>query len=114
MVVKLIKTKRTSFIVDEVPDELREKMGIIFGKAIHLYAKRVATPANPKGVMQYSDYFSSQAIQVCKRDNITEERLVNDEERAIYQKLSTGKMLDDTDREYLRNNYLENEKPDNS
>lgn len=61
MALKLIKTKNAAFVVDEV----REKMGILFGRAIHLYAKRVPTAANPKGVMQFSDYFSNQAVQVC-------------------------------------------------
>lgn len=107
MAVKLIKTKGAAFIVDEVPDGLRERMGIIFGKVIHLYAKRVFTLGNSKGVMQYSDYYSPQEIQVCKKENITEERLLNDEELLIYQKLSSGKTLDSNDREYLRNNYLE-------
>lgn len=62
MALKLIKTKNAAFVVDEVQDDVREKMGILFGRAIHLYVKRVPTAANPKGVMQYSDYFSNQAV----------------------------------------------------
>lgn len=54
MALKLIKTKNAAFAMDEVQDDVREKMGILFGRAIHLYAKRVPTAANPKGVMQYS------------------------------------------------------------
>lgn len=68
MALKLIKTKNAAFVVDEVQDDVREKMGILFGRAIHLYAKRVPTAANPKGVMQYSDCFSNQAVQVCWKD----------------------------------------------
>jgi hypothetical protein len=67
MALKLIKTKNAAFVVDEVQDDVREKMGILFGRAIHLYAKRVPTAANPKGVM-YSDYFSNQAVQVCRKE----------------------------------------------
>ncbi|MCD5568023.1 hypothetical protein LOB20_08505 [Lactobacillus delbrueckii subsp. lactis] len=74
MALKLVKTKNAAFVVDEVQDNVREKMGILFGRAIHLYAKRVPTAANPKGVMQYSDYFSNQAVQVCRKDNIVEDR----------------------------------------
>ena len=93
--------------MDEVQDDVREKMGILFGRAVHLYAKRVPTAANPKGVIQYSDYFSSQAVQVCRKDNIIEERPVNEAENKIYQELSTGQGLDKDDREYLRANYSE-------
>lgn len=78
--LKLIKTKNAAFIVDEVQDDVREKMGILFSRAIHLYAKRVPTVANPKGVMQYSDYFSSQVVRVCRKDKIVEERAVNEAE----------------------------------
>lgn len=81
---------------------LEKKMGILFGRAIHLYAKRVPTAANPKGVMQYSDYFSNQAVQVCRKDNIVEDRTVNEVENKIYQELSTGQGLDKDDREYLK------------
>lgn len=87
-----------------------EKMDILFGRAIHLYAKRVPTAANPKGVMQYSDYFSNQAMQVCRKDNIVEERSVNEIENKIYQELSTGQGLDKDDRDYLRDNYSEDER----
>lgn len=62
MALKLIKTKNVALVVDEVQDNVRDKMGILFGRAIHLYVKRVPTAANPKGVMQYSDYFSNQAV----------------------------------------------------
>ena len=89
---------------------LEKKMGILFGRAIHLYAKRVSTAANPKGVMQYSDYFSNQAVQVCRKDNIVEERPVNEAENNVYQELSTGQGLNKDDREYLRNNYSEDER----
>lgn len=58
--------------------------------------------------MQYSDYFSNQAMQVCRKDNIVEERLVNEAENKIYQALSTGQDLDKDDCEYLRDNYSEN------
>lgn len=51
MALKLIKSKNASFVVDEVQDDVREKMGILFGRAVHLYVKRVSTAANPKGVM---------------------------------------------------------------
>ncbi|WP_241687505.1 hypothetical protein [Lactobacillus delbrueckii] len=77
--------------------------------AIHLYAKRVPTAANPKGVMQYSDYFSNQAVQVCRKDNIVEDRPVNEAENKIYQELSTGQGLDKDDREYLRDNCSEDQ-----
>lgn len=80
MALKPIKTKNAAFVVDEVQDDVREKMGILFGRAIHLYAKRVPTVANPKGVMQYSDYFSNQAVQVCRKDNIVEDCSVNEAE----------------------------------
>lgn len=109
MALKLIKTKNAAFVVDEVQDDVREKMGILFGRAIHLYAKRVPTAANPKGVMQYSDYFSNQAVQVCRKDNIVEERPVNEAENKIYQELSIGQGLDKDDREYLRDNYSEDQ-----
>lgn len=109
MALKLIKTKNAAFVVDEVQDDVREKMGILFGRAIHLYAKRVPTAANPKGVMQYSDYFSNQAVQVCWKDNIVEDRPVNEAENKIYQELSTGQSLDKDDREYLRDNYSEDQ-----
>ena len=66
--------------MDEVQDDVRDKMSILFGRAIHLYAKRVPTTANPKGVMQYSDYFSSQVVRVCRKDNFVEERAVNEAE----------------------------------
>ena len=65
MALKLIKTKNAAFVVDEVQDDVREKMGILFGRAIHRHPslrQRVPTAANPKGVMQYSDYFSNQAV----------------------------------------------------
>lgn len=107
MALKLIKSNDKAFIVDEVSDSLREKMGIVYGRAMHLYAERVQTPANPKGAIQYSDYFSDQAIQVCRKDSIIEERSINEEENAIYQKISAGRSLDGEDREYLRNNYYE-------
>lgn len=107
MVLKLINTKHTTFIVDESFDELRSNMGIVFGKAVHLYAKRIPTSANPKGVMHYSNYFSDQAVQICHKDNITLERVANEAENKIYQELSTGQALDDKDRQYLRDNYLE-------
>ena len=58
----------------------------MFGRAIHLYAKRVPTAANPKGVMQYSDYFSNQAVQVCRKDNIVEDRPVNEAENIRFTK----------------------------
>ncbi|QGT62027.1 hypothetical protein [Lactobacillus delbrueckii] len=109
MALKLIKTKNAAFAVDEVQDDVREKMCILFGRAIHLYAKRVPTAANPKGVMQYSDYFSNQAVQVCRKDNIVEDRPVNEAENKIYQELSTGQGLDKDDREYLRDNYSEDQ-----
>ncbi|MDF4030492.1 hypothetical protein [Lactobacillus delbrueckii] len=89
---------------------LEKKMGILFGRAIHLYAKIVSTAANPKGVMQYSDFFSNQAIQVCRKDNVVEDRPVNEAENKIYQELSTGQSLDKDDREYLRDNYSEDER----
>lgn len=110
MALKLVKTKNAAFVVDEVQDNVRDKMGILFGRAIHLYAKRVPTAANPKGVMQYSDFFSKQAIQVCRKDNIVEDRPVNEAENKIYQELSTGQRLDKDDREYLRDNYSEDER----
>lgn len=88
---------------------LEKKMGILFGRAIHLYAKRVPTAANPKGVMQYSDYFSNQAVQVCRKDNIVEDRPVNEAENKIYQELSSGRGLDKDDREYLRDNCSNDE-----
>ena len=109
MALKLVKTKNAAFVVDEVQDNVREKMGILFGRAIHLYAKRVPTAANPKGVMQYSDYFSNQAVQVCRKDNIVEDRPVNEAENKIYQELSTGQSLDKDDREYLRDNNSEDQ-----
>lgn len=110
MALKLIKSKNASFVVDEVQDDVREKMDILFGRAVHLYAKRVPTAANPKGVMQYSDYFSNQAVQVCRKDNIVEDHPVNEAENKIYQELSTGQGLDKDDREYLRDNCSENDR----
>ena len=65
------------------------------------------TGVNPKGVMQYSDYFSNQPVQVCRKENIVEERPVNEAETKIYQELSTGQGLEKDDREYLRDNYSE-------
>ena len=85
-------------------------MGILFGRAIHLYAKRVSTAANPKGVMQYSDYFSNQAVQVCRKDNIVEERPVNEAENKIFQEFLTGQGPDKDDRDNLRDNYSEDER----
>lgn len=93
MALKHIKTKNAAFVVDEVQDDVIVKMRIFFGRAIHLYAKRVLTATNPKGVMQYSDYFSNQAVQVCRKDNIVEDRPVNEAENKIYQELSTGQAL---------------------
>lgn len=61
-------------------------------------------------VMQYSDYFSNQAVQVCRKDDIVEELPVNEAENKIYQDLSTGQGLDKDDREYLRDNYSEDER----
>lgn len=52
--------------------------------------------------MQYSDYFSNQAVQVCRKYNIVEERPVNEVENKIYQELSTGQGFDKDDREYLK------------
>lgn len=112
MALKLVKTKNAAFVVDEVQDDVREKMGILFGRAIHLYAKRVSTAVNSKGVMQYSDFFSNKAIQVCRKDNIVEDRPVNEAENKIYQELSTRQSLDKDDREYLRDNYSEDERND--
>lgn len=60
--------------------------------------------------MQYSDYFSNQAVQVCRKDNIVEDRPVNEVENKIYQELSIGKILDKDDREYLRDNCSEDER----
>ncbi len=88
---------------------LEKKNGYLVRQSIHLYAKRVPTAANPKGVMQYSDYFSNQAVQVCRKDNIVEDRPVNEAENKIYQELSTGQGLDKDDREYLRDNYSEDQ-----
>ncbi|GHN17317.1 hypothetical protein ME782_17780 [Lactobacillus delbrueckii] len=96
--------------MDEVQDDVREKMGILFGRAVHLYAKRVPTAANPKGVMQCSDYFSNQPVQVCRKEIIVEERPVNEAENKIYKELSTGQGLEKDDREYLRDNYSEDER----
>lgn len=107
MVLKHIKMKNAAFVVDEVQDDVRVKMRIFFGRAIHLYAKRVPIAANPKGVMQYSDHFSNQAVQVCRKDNIVEDRPANEAENKIYQELSTGQSLDKDDREYLRDNCSE-------
>lgn len=107
MTLKLVKTKHTAFIVDEVSDELRENMGILFGRELRLYARRVKTTSNPKGVMEYSNYFSNQAVQVCQKENIIEERPVNEKENKIFQELSVGQSIDAEDREYLRSKYFE-------
>ena len=48
MALKLIKTKNAAFVVDEVQDDVREKMGILFGRAIHLYAKEYQLLQIPK------------------------------------------------------------------
>ena len=52
--------------------------------ALKIIKTRVPTVANPKGVMQYSDYCSNQAVQVCRKDNIVEERPVNEAENKIF------------------------------
>lgn len=100
--IKSYKDEDDAFLVDEVQDDVRVKIGIFFGRAIHLYARGVLTAANHKGMMQYSDYFSNQAVQVCLKYNIVEERPVNEAENKIYQELSTGQGFDKDDREYLK------------
>lgn len=46
MALKLIKTKNAAFVVDEVQDDVREKMGILFGRAIHRHPSLCQKSAN--------------------------------------------------------------------
>ena len=106
MALKLIQTKRFSFIVDTVPDELREKLGFVFGRSIWLRAERVTTPSNPKGTINYSDFFNSVPQQICKVENVVSERALNEDELDIYQRLSSGRKLVKANRDYLQKNFM--------
>lgn len=105
MALELIETDQMSFIVDTVSDELRESMGMVFGRSIWLRAQKVVTPANENGTMVYSDYFNNQPVQVCKAADVVNRRELNDDEFDIYQRLSTGRKLVKANREYLINNF---------
>lgn len=112
MALELIETKQMSFIVDTVHDDLRENMGMVFGRSIWLRAQRVITPANETGTMVYSDYFNDQPVQICKESEVVVRRELNDDELDIYQRLSTGHKLVKENRDYLTDNFWYPKQPE--
>ena len=101
-----IRTFNNAYIVNTSQDRLRDNMGIIFGRAIRLYAQRVVTVANSNGTIKYTEYFSNNNIQVCKKDDVVEQRNLTEQEQHIYDRLSTGRKLLKADRHYLLDNFL--------
>ncbi|EDX41565.1 hypothetical protein [Limosilactobacillus reuteri] len=106
MALTFIKTKKHAFIVNTVNDRLRENMNIIYGRDIHLYAQLVITDSNPKGTMKYSDYYSSNPIQVCNKNDIIEQRELNENEIDIYERITNNSKLTKANHEYLKNNFF--------
>lgn len=100
-----IRTKKNTWLVDLADDEIRDKMGIVFGKASRLFSEKVVTDSNEKGVWKYSSEVSENDIQVCHKDQIVERRVATQIEEEIYKTLLGGEKLTKEMREFLRKNY---------
>lgn len=102
-----IRTENISFIVNDVTDELREKMGLVYGKSLKLFCEEKTTIYKGKEriVHFYSDYVSEKNIQVCKESSILEKRLANSIEKSIFLHINNKQKLSDSEKDYLRENF---------
>lgn len=103
--MKFYKTKNNAFLVDEVQDDFREKLNIVFGYALRLHATRVFTPNNEKGILQYSNYISESPIQVCRKENVVEARDASEIETEIFNYVKNKQSLTKEQRAYLQENF---------
>lgn len=105
MAISFIKTKKRAFIIDTVASSLRERLSIIYGRSIYLYAHLVITDSNPKGTMTYTDYYSDTPVNICNKEDIIEQRPLNEVEQDIYERLTSHRKLIKANREYLKQNF---------
>ncbi|MDK6803217.1 hypothetical protein RON38_03430 [Lactobacillus mulieris] len=103
--MKFYKTKNNAFLVDEVQDDFREKLNIVFGYALRLHATRVFTPNNEKGILQYSNYISESPIQVCRKENVVETRDASEIETEIFNSVKNNQSLSKEQRAYLQEKF---------
>ncbi len=105
MSLLFIKTQRSSYVVDTVNNNDRQRLHIIYGRCARLFCKTIK---NKTGISySYSDFCSQNPIQVCFENDVTDKRSPNQEELKIYQTLASGRKLSKNDKSYLKNNCLE-------
>lgn len=102
-----IRTDKFSFIVDDSTDDLRRKLGIVFGKSIKLFCEKRTSIYKGKQriVYFYSDYISERNIQICKVSSIIEKRKVNDIENGIFNRINNNQKLNENEKNYLKSNF---------
>lgn len=111
--LKLIYIKSINnhqYIVQEMPDTLRNKMQILYGYCYHITAiKRWVQNKKTKEwykVLTYNTYIAPKPIQICSLKNIVEKRNANRFERNLYFACKNKDKLSAEQRKYILQNAL--------
>lgn len=107
MTLKFIECKNgMSFLVNEVPDELRKRIDILFGYSLRLYCERTITLKNQRGTESFSNYVASKPIQICHNSDILKQRNATELEQSIFLTIQHHQKLNSNQKNFLKENFL--------
>lgn len=107
MTLEFIHTNNgNNFIIEQTPDTTMSDNNILIGYVLRLFAEKIFTDLNIKGVVEYSNYVSESPIRICKITDIKNRRPASDDEVTIYTLLKKKDKLTKEHKKYLRDNYF--------
>lgn len=108
MTLKTVTLKDdTSYVINEVPNKEMNELGIVFGKAVSLYAEYITT--DKTSIWRYSS-FCTDNVNLFNKKDIVNEHPASKNETDIYNKLKNNIPLEADDRNFLRVNYKRKDK----